>query len=173
VNEKDVATRTTVRNRSHISAPHIAPSAPHVRHHHRPSRHYLHSTRNYPPTLTPSAAGKVHTPHNTSPPARHHPSLPPPRIATTTHHHHHRATTTATSPPRTGFVTDPPPPHHEPPKTTPTEHQNITQTANRLHQKRNLRSDPQRKTTKFGGGGESRTKAKNTEEQRVLNKRRS
>jgi len=46
VNERDVTTPTAADNESLKSVPHIAPSTPHVCHHHRPLRHHLHSHRN-------------------------------------------------------------------------------------------------------------------------------
>ncbi|AES71740.1 cytochrome B-c1 complex subunit Rieske protein, putative [Medicago truncatula] len=36
MNERDVTTLAAAKNGSHVSRPHITPSTPHVRHHHRP-----------------------------------------------------------------------------------------------------------------------------------------
>ena len=100
VNGKDVSTPTALRKRSHISAPHIAPSAPHARHHHQPSRHNLHFTRTTHQRRHLQPPKNVHARHRTSPPARHHP-LPPPLHITTLSpppQPHLVATTTSASP---------------------------------------------------------------------------
>ena len=80
VNEGDATIPVAEGNRSHISAPHNAPSTPHIRLH-------LHSTRK-PPPIKPS---EKQTTHDTT---QHHHD-----VATHPYHHRHITTTTAAAPP--------------------------------------------------------------------------